>query len=160
MLQRTRFRVRVAGVLLAGGLAVSGEAWAAGGVGRGVDEGVQRVPEAGRKGIFAEELAMVDPAADGWPTEAFHEEVKPKLKAVLGAVAVKGTVEAEAMEGILAEGFLATPLRPASVEEVYRDRRHVVVRGGKSESGACSVFPRQWRVGRLALPKGRICRSI
>jgi len=150
MLQRTRFRVRVAGVLLAGGLAVSGEAWAAGGVGRGVDEGVQRVPEAGRKGIFAEELAMVDPAADGWPTEAFHEEVKPKLKAVLGAVAVKGTVEAEAMEGILAEGFLATPLRPASVEEVYRDGRHVVVRGGKSESGRVLGFSEavaSWQAG-------------
>jgi hypothetical protein len=129
-----------AGVLLAVGLAVCGEAWAAGGVGRGVDEGVQRVPEAGRKGIFTEELAMVDPAADGWPTEAFHEEVKPKLKAVLGAVAVKGSVDAEAMAGILAEGFRATPLRPASVEEIYRDGRHVVVRGGKTDSGRALGF--------------------
>ncbi len=150
MLLWIRARVWGAGVLLAAGLAVCGEAWAAGGAGRGVDVGVQRVPEAGRKGIFAEELAMVDPAADGWPTEAFHEEVKPKLKAVLGAVAVKGRVDAEALAGILAEGFRATPLRPASVEEIYRDGRHVVVRGGKADGGRVLDFAEAvagWQAG-------------
>jgi hypothetical protein len=118
----------MAGLLLAVGIRVLVGDGLAAGSGRGMDEGVQRVPDAGRKGIFAEELAMVDPAQDGWPTEAFHEQVKPKLKAILRAVSRKGRVEADELEGALAPRFQASELRPAMLREVYRDARHVVVR--------------------------------
>ena len=65
----------------------------------------------------ADNVPLVDPAADGWRSEVLHSAAKRGLKDLLGW-AVRGK---ELSDGTLADGFWCERLRPEDLESIYAD---------------------------------------
>ena len=80
-------------------------------------------------------LELPEPSQDGWESEALHQASNGQLKelAKLFATAADGTLDGDSLQGIVDERFACGALRPAELEEVFRDRALVVRRsaGGK-----------------------------
>lgn len=70
--------------------------------------------------------ANLDPANDGWESEAFHESTQSQFKK-LGHALEASSVDSN-LSSILTAEFRCTQLRPSNLEVVFRDDDFVVRR--------------------------------
>lgn len=76
---------------------------------------VQGARKAGEDGFLADEFQRVDPLRDGWETEAFHDEIKGRLKGLLKPLAEREGSIASAIATHCVPQFRATALRPSQL---------------------------------------------
>ena len=79
-----------------------------------------------------QERALIDPAADGWFSEAFHANALTQLRMLADWIGHDSTP----LPAIFSDPLRSTTLRPTDLTEVLRDEAFVVRRPGKSEFAA------------------------
>ena len=80
-----------------------------------------------------------NPARDGWETEAFHVRAKKQLAALGNLLAQPGTMDAEAVAGLITDDYAAAPLLPRDLTTVFEDRHIKVERVGSEARGVDSI---------------------
>lgn len=74
-----------------------------------------------------------NPAADGWPTEAFHELAKEQLKKIAHFIEKREPAE---IDGVAADSFSSARLVPSQLDLVFQDSMLRVERGVASVEAA------------------------
>ena len=89
-----------------------------------VDTADPRIPS--KKGKSWQEID--DPSKDGWDTEVFNGKAMKQLKTLGKLLTHPHSIDAAAVEKLLAEKFACGPLRPAGVVTVLDDKHLIVDR--------------------------------
>ena len=77
---------------------------------------------------LADAYRRIDPAADGWQTEAFNDASSKQLKQL--SKLFEGKLDDQVLSGVAAKSFACDTLMPASLQEVFRDGTLIVKRAG------------------------------
>ena len=75
---------------------------------------------------LADAYRRIDPAADGWQTEAFNDASSKQLKQL--SKLFEGKLDDEVINGLAAEDFVGETITPDSLQEVFRDETLIVKR--------------------------------
>lgn len=74
-----------------------------------------------------------NPAADGWATEAFHEEVKEQLKKLGEFLLEPQELDVERLSALLASDFSCDELAPEPIRKVFEDQAVIVERSASEK---------------------------
>ncbi|MBI4600792.1 MAG: VCBS repeat-containing protein [Planctomycetes bacterium] len=80
------------------------------------------------------ELDRLDPASDGWDTEAFSERAAAQLKELGKLISHQDAPATGQLEGLLDETFTSSPLRPSGLKTVRSDPTWVVLRTAEEKA--------------------------
>ncbi len=72
---------------------------------------------AARDGFLANELQRVDPEADGWESEVFHDAIKPLLKKFTAHLGKRKALDQKALQKWCSPNMQVSALRPGSLSE-------------------------------------------
>lgn len=94
------------------------------------ESSVAQTIKAARSGTeLAKRMQNVDPAVDSWSTEVVNEKVGVQLKKLQKMLESGEPLQASALQHLIHEGFVSTPLRPQELAEGYSDGSIGVRRG-------------------------------
>lgn len=89
---------------------------------------------------LAEEKQHVDPAIDGWDTEAFNEAASKRLKELAHLLNAPSALDSASVEPFLVDGFTSHLLRPPARREVL-SREEIAVSRARPEEPLLSGAP-------------------
>ena len=101
--------------------------------------------------LLADSYERIDPAKDGWDSEAFSAAASAQLKelANLYESGISDAETATVLENVADPGYSSAALRPADLEPVFEDRGLAVTRAQIGQAGQAAVTHRG-RPGLLA----------
>ena len=104
-------------------------------------------------------MRLVDPQRDGWNTEVFHQAAGKQLKRLGRLLTQTGPLDPHETQQLVTDDFIAAPLRPQPLTEVFNDGSIVVKRHTASNESKAHTLngPRgsaafASRIGNLSAP--------
>ena len=87
-------------------------------------------------GPLRDAYRRIDPAADGWPTEAFSSHAAAQLNRLGKLLATGGPLDPKAVGDLADPQFAGTTLRPSPLEQVFSDKTFTVRRFAPGDRAA------------------------